>query len=101
MPRKSHLARAYRGPVTPLVFFAPEALAAALDRLAALTGSKQAGAELLRAADEYLVRVYRLVKAHPDEPIFDDPTGLAVPAFLAAVEAYLKRSGQWPLRDML
>src|SRR5947209_8101794 len=78
-----------RVPTAPLFCAAPASLAAAFERLAALAGARGGAEELLRAADEYLVRAYRLVRAHPDVPVFDDPTGTAVPAFLEAAEAYL------------
>jgi hypothetical protein len=73
----------------------------ALQRLAVVTGSGRADSELLCGVNEYLIRVYRLVRAHPDDPVFPDPTGQAIPAFVAAVEEYLRQSRQWPLRDML
>lgn len=94
------LPRFTRCPMTPLTFAAPEALISALERLSVVTGGKCADGEWLRAANEYLIRVYRLVRAHPDDPIFPDPTGQAVPAFVAAAEEYLRKSRQWPLRDM-
>jgi hypothetical protein len=66
-----------------------------------MTGSGSADAEWLIAADEYLIRVYRYVMAHPDNPSFTDPTGQVIPAFITAAEDYLKQSRQWPLKDML
>jgi hypothetical protein len=80
---------------------APVALIDALQQLAVVTGGGRAEGEWLQAANEYLIRVYRLVRAHPDDPVFPDPTGQAIPAFVAAAEEYLKQSRQWPLRDML
>lgn len=90
-----------RSPFAPFSLFAPAALIEAVERLAAVTGSGHAEWEWLRAVNEHLVRVYRLVQAHPDDPVFDDPTGQAIPAFLAAAEKYLRQSRQCPLRDML
>jgi hypothetical protein len=86
--------------MTHAAFPAPEALIDALERLSVVTGSRRAELEWLRAANEYLIRVYRLVKAHPDDPVFPDPTGQAIPVFIAAAEQYLRQSRQWPLRDM-
>jgi hypothetical protein len=86
--------------MTHLSLVAPEALIGALEQLSVVTGGKRADVEWLRAANEYLIRVYRLVRAHPDDPIFPDPTGQAIPAFITAAEKYLRQSRQWPLRDM-
>lgn len=87
--------------MTLLSLTAPAALIEALEQLAAVTGSGSGDGEWLRAANEYLIRVYRLVKAHPNDPVLPNATGDAIAAFLASAEAYLKQSRQWPLRDML
>ncbi|HVK17497.1 MAG TPA: hypothetical protein VM533_11165, partial [Fimbriiglobus sp.] len=57
--------RYHRCPMAPLHLFVPEALTAALERAAAVTGGGRGDGEWLRAANEYLIRLYRLVKAHP------------------------------------
>jgi hypothetical protein len=87
--------------MAPLSLVAPAALIATLERLAAVTGGASGDGEWLRAANEHLIRVYRLVKAYPDDPVFPDATGEVTTAFLASAEAYLKQTRQWPLRDML
>ena len=93
--------RSHRCTLALLSLAAPAALIDALERSAVVTDGGSGDGEWLRAANEYLIRVYRLVKAHPDDPIFPDPTGQAIPAFLASAEAYLKQTRQWPLRDMI
>ncbi len=101
MSRYQRPPRFPRSPFAPFSLVVPGGLIDAMDRLAAVTGGGCANSEWLRAANEHLIRMYRLVSAHPDDPVFPDPTGEAIPAFVAAVEEYLKQTRQWPLPDML
>lgn len=100
MSRNRRPPRHARGPFARATLVVPEALIEAMERLAAATG-RSADAEWLRAADEHVIRVYRLIAAHPDEPAFPDATDQAIADFVAAARTHLRRSRQWPLRDML
>lgn len=71
------------------------ALFAAFEHLAEVRGSRP-GTELLRAAEDHLVRLYRIIRDDPSSPLLDAEH---VPAFLSAAEAFLKEANRWPLPD--
>lgn len=78
---------------------APLTMGLAFTRLAKITGSTKPGTELLRAAEDHLLRMYRLIRDNPDSQLIRDLTGNGVSSFLAAVEAYLKEMSMWPLAE--
>ena len=78
---------------------APLTMGVAFTKLARVTGAAKPGTELLRGAEDHLLRMYRLIRSNPDSPLIRDRTGNDVTAFLTAVEAYLKESNMWPLPD--
>ncbi len=71
---------------------APLTMGVAYTKLARITGTVKPGTELLRGAEDHLLRMYRLIRFNPDSPLIRDFTGKDVAAFLTATEAYLKEA---------